>query len=587
MQHILRYSALFFLLMVSLFGVEKPKVLTPEEAFKVTTTHNLQGAIISIVLGDKIYMYDDKIKLELTYPKVVDITGWVERPKAENFHDYVTQRKPFELFVPQSLLEDQVKKGNFTLKLSYQGCSELGICYQPLTKEFTFNLTGSSLIVLQNKTALSEQDQIAQSFMSDNIVLVLLSFFGFGLLLSLTPCVFPMVPILSSIIVSQPSMSMNAKKGFLLSLVYVLSMSLAYTIAGVLAALFGANIQASMQNPWVIGIFSAVFVILALSMFGFYEIKMPSFIQNRVSQKTGKVQAKGIIGIAVMGFLSALIVGPCVAAPLAGALIYISQSGDALLGGSALFVMSLGMGIPLLLLGTTAGKYMPRPGMWMRNVSVFFGVMLLGVAIWMLSRIIPSFVSMFLWAVLIMSTAIYFGALEPFREHTKGWQKVFKSLLFIALVYGVALFIGFLSGASNPLAPFEKFTSKESVTMTSSVPSSSFTKIQNMGELDSAIKNSSKPVMVDFYADWCVNCIEFEKFTFNDARVKEKLEKFTLLKADVTKNSEEDKALQKAFNIYGPPAILFFKEGKEMTEFRLVGFKNADEFLAHLEKIGL
>lgn len=579
MQHSLRYIALFFLLIVSLFGVEKPKVLTPEEAFNVTATHTLQGTVIKVTLGEKIYLYDDKITLQLVKPKAVNLTSWVERPRAENFHDAMVQRKSFELFVPQSLLETHVKKGHFTLQLSYQGCSELGICYQPMTKEFTSKLKGTE--------SLSEQDQIAQSFMSDNIVLVLLSFFGFGLLLSLTPCVFPMVPILSSIIVSQPSISMNARKGFLLSLVYVLAMSVAYTIAGILAALFGANIQASMQNPWVIGIFSAIFVLLALSMFGFYEIKMPNFIQNRVSKKTGKAQANGIVGIAVMGFLSALIVGPCVAAPLAGALIYISQSGDALLGGGALFVMSLGMGIPLLLLGTTAGKYMPRPGVWMRNVSVFFGVLLLGVAIWMLSRIIPSFVSMALWAVLMMSTAIYFGALEPFLEHTKGWQKVLKSLLFMVLMYGVMLFIGFLSGASNPLAPFEKFTAKESSSATVALSSSTFTKIKNTDELDRALKNSAKPVMLDFYADWCVNCVEFEQFTFSDARVKAKLENFTLLKADVTKNSEEDKALQKVFTIYGPPAILFFKEGKELSEFRLAGFKNADEFLAHLEKIGI
>ena len=582
MQHILRYSAVFFLVMVSLFGVEKPKLLTPEEAFQVTATHNIQGVIISVVLGDGIYVYDDKITLELIKPKTVDISAMVEKPKPEYFHDTMTQRKPFELFVPQSLLENEVKKGSFTLKFSYQGCSELGICYQPMSKEFIFKLKGSST---QSSASLSEQDSIAERFLSDTVGLVLLSFFGFGLLLSLTPCVFPMIPILSSIIVSQPSVSMSAKKGFWLSLVYVLAMSLAYTIAGVLAALFGANLQASMQNPWVIGVFSAIFVLLALSMFGFYEIKMPSFIQNRVNKKTGEAQAQGIFGIAVMGFLSALIVGPCVAAPLAGALIYISQSGDALLGGSALFVMSLGMGAPLLLIGTTAGRYMPRPGMWMQNITAFFGVMLLGVAIWMLSRIIPSFVSMALWAVLIISSSIYFGALESFHEHTKGWQKVLKSLLFMALVYGVALLVGFLSGATNPLAPFEKFTLKENVAVSAS--STIFHKIKNIDELNLALKNAQKPVMLDFYADWCVNCVEFEQFTFSDARVKAKLEKLTLLKADVTKNSEEDKALQKAFNIYGPPAILFFKEGKEISALRLVGFKNADEFLIHLEKLGL
>jgi len=578
-KHTIRFFSLFFLLVVTLFGVEKPKLLTPEEAFNVTATHSNQGVMISITLGEKIYLYDDKISLELTKPKTLDMTQWVERPKAEYFHDTLTQRKSFELFVPQSLLENEVKKGSFTLSFSYQGCSEMGICYQPITKEFTFKLKGGSA------TPLSEQDSIAQSFMSGNGALVLLSFFGFGLLLSLTPCVFPMIPILSSIIVSQPSVSMSAKKGFWLSLVYVLAMSLAYTIAGVLAALFGANLQASMQNPWIISVFSAIFVLLALSMFGFYELKMPSFIQNRINKKTGEAQAQGVFGIAVMGFLSALIVGPCVAAPLAGALIYIGQSGDALLGGSALFVMSLGMGVPLLLIGTTAGRYMPRPGMWMQNITAFFGVMLLGVAIWMLSRIIPSFVSMSLWAVLIISSSIYFGALESFSEQTKGWQKVLKSILFMALVYGVALLIGFLSGATNPLAPFEKFTAKEGVSVSTS--STLFTKIKTIEELNLALKNAQKPVMLDFYADWCVNCVEFEQFTFSDPRVKAKLEKFTLLKADVTKNSDDDKALQKAFTIYGPPAILFFKEGKEVSELRLAGFKNADEFLAHLEKVGM
>jgi len=578
-QHTIRFFSLFFLLVVTLFAVEKPKLLTPEEAFNVTATHSNQGVMINVTLGEKIYLYDDKISLELTQPKTLDMTQWVERPKAEYFHDTLTQRKSFELFVPQSLLDNEVKKGSFTLRFSYQGCSEMGICYQPMTKEFTFKLKGGSA------TPLSEQDTIAQSFMSGNSALVLLSFFGFGLLLSLTPCVFPMIPILSSIIVSQPSVSMNAKKGFWLSLVYVLTMSLAYTIAGILAALFGANLQASMQNPWIIGVFSAIFVLLALSMFGFYELKMPSFIQNRINKKTGEAQAQGVFGIAVMGFLSALIVGPCVAAPLAGALIYIGQSGDALLGGSALFVMSLGMGVPLLLIGTTAGRYMPRPGMWMQNITAFFGVMLLGVAIWMLSRIIPSFVSMSLWAVLIISSSIYFGALESFSEQTKGWQKVFKSILFMALVYGVALLVGFLSGATNPLAPFEKFTAKEGVSVSTS--STLFTKIKTIEELNLALKNAQKPVMLDFYADWCVNCVEFEQFTFSDPRVKAKLEKFTLLKADVTKNSDDDKALQKAFTIYGPPAILFFKEGKEVSELRLAGFKNADEFLAHLEKVGM
>ena len=552
------------------------KLLTPEEAFKISALQDEKGVSLKIELGEGIYLYDDKIKLELVKPTVISLDAYVQRPVPEKYEEYIVQRNSFEMLIPQNLLQQEVKKGSFTLKFSYQGCSELGICYQPMSSDFTFTLAGVSS---QN---LTEQDQIAYTLANSNLFLILATFFGFGLLLALTPCVFPMIPILSSIIVSQPNVTMNAKRGFVLSLVYVLAMSLAYAIAGVLAGLFGANLQASMQNPWVIVAFSAIFVLLALSMFGFYEIKMPSFIQTKISKQTG--EAQGVLGIAIMGFLSALIVGPCVAAPLAGALIYIGQSGDALLGGSALFVMSLGMGVPLLIIGTTAGRYMPRPGGWMQSVTLFFGVMLLAVAVWMLSRILPSFMSMALWMLLVVSSAIYAGALEPLKEGVSGWMKLFKSGAFILLMYGVVLGIGLLSGATDPLNPLEKLSAKERSETTSKTL---FAYVDSVKALESELKGSKGLVMLDFYADWCVNCVEFEKFTFSDERVKLKMQTMKLLKADVTKNSVEDKAMQKAFTIYGPPAILFFKDGQELSEFRLVGFKNADEFLAHLEKLGL
>ena len=553
------------------------KVLTVEEAFHLEASKGAEGMVVDVTLGEGIYLYDAKMKLEVTQPTLLDITALVERPKAENYHDALVQHNSFTLKIPFSLLkEHQMDPKNVTLKFSYQGCSTQGICYQPLSQEFSFVTEANALT-----KPLSEQDYIVEQLMKGQRIWVLLSFFGFGLLLSLTPCVFPMIPILSSIIVSQPNSHMSAKKGFLLSLVYVLAMSFAYTLAGVLAALFGANLQASLQNPWVISVFSAIFILLALSMFGFYEIKMPSFIQTKISKKTGEMQTQGVFGIAVMGFLSALIVGPCVAAPLAGALIYIGQSGDVALGGSALFVMSLGMGVPLLLIGTAAGRYMPRPGLWMQTISALFGVVLLGVALWMLSRIIPASLSMVLWSLLVVSTAIYFGALEPSKE---GLAKLLKSFWFLCLVYGILLFIGFVSGATNPLRPLETLTSKGAVeTSTSSL----FTKVKSLEELNLQLQASKKPVMLDFYADWCVNCVEFDQLTFRDERVKAKLAHFTLLKADVTYNTPDDKALQKAFNIYGPPAILFFKEGKEVHELRLVGFKNADEFLAHLDKLGV
>lgn len=578
MKQLLRGFLFFFFLASALIGATQTKVLTQEEAFKISAAYTKEGVVLSVHLGEGIYLYDDKITLSLVKPKELSLDTLVSRPTPEVFHEYSTQRKNFDLFVPHALLEKEVQKGSFTLRFSYQGCSELGICYQPLSQEFTFKVGGWA------SSDGAEQDQIAHTLANSTLAVILVTFFGFGLLLSLTPCVFPMIPILSSIIVSQPTMRMSAKRGFWLSLVYVLAMSLAYAIAGVLAGLFGANLQASMQNPWVIATFSLLFVFLALSMFGFYEIKIPSFIQTKISKTTGDTQAQGVIGVALMGFLSALIVGPCVAAPLAGALIYIGQTGDALLGGVALFMMSLGMGVPLLAIGTTAGKYMPRPGGWMNRVTVFFGVMLLGVAIWMLSRILPSEVTMVLWAFLSVSSAIYAGALEPLSGNASGWAKLFKSFAFVLLVYGSVLWVGVLSGGTDPLKPLEKLTSKESSLQSSS---SIFQKVDTLQTLEEKIKASNKLVMLDFYADWCVNCVEFEKFTFSDARVKAKLEKLTLIKADVTKNSADDKALQKAFNIFGPPAILFFKDGKELVDFRLVGFKNADEFLAHLEKLGI
>ena len=582
MRHILQAFFVMIFLMLDVFAATRPKVLTPEEAFKIEASRSDLGVTIKITLGEGIYLYDDKIKLELIKPKLLSLDTLVSRPKPQQYDEYRVQHDSFEMVIPQDLLEKELKKGLFTLKLSYQGCSKLGICYQPMSNEFSFSVDKTQ----EDQAFLSEQDKIAQLLEQKNIFVTLAMFFGFGLLLSLTPCVFPMIPILSSIIFAQPSANMSTKRGFLLSLVYVLSMALAYSIAGVLAGLFGANLQASLQNPWVISIFSAMFVLLALSMFGFYEIKIPLWLQTKVTKTSdGALQSKGILGVAIMGFLSALIVGPCVAAPLAGALIYIGQSGDALLGAIALFVMSLGMGVPLLIIGTTAGKLMPKPGKWMQAISTFFGITLLGVAIWMLSRIMDGTVTMALWTILGISSAMYAGAIEPLRVDASGWEKLFKSFAFMLLAYSVVLGIGLLSGSTNPLNPLEKFLSTNSA----STPQMkrSFKPVSDMDNLTKELQQADKIVMLDFYADWCVNCIEFEKFTFSDERVKEKLQKMTLLKADVTHNRPEDKAMQKAFNIYGPPAILFFKNGQEMSEFRLIGFKNADAFLAHLEQLGI
>jgi thiol:disulfide interchange protein DsbD len=412
---------------------------------------------------------------------------------------------------------------------------------------------------------------ISNTLKDQSLIIVLLTFFGFGLLLSLTPCVFPMIPILSSIIVNAGNKTqMSAQKGFWLSLVYVLAMSLAYTIAGVIAGLFGANLQVMLQNPYVLVVFALIFIALAFSMFGYYKIEPPQWLQSKVYKTTTEQKSHGIVGIAVMGFLSALIVGPCVAPPLAGALVYIGQTGDALLGGLALFVMSLGMGIPLLAIGAGAGKFMPKPGGWMDTVSKIFGVLMLAIAIWMLERVIPSY-TLYLWAILLMATAVYL-------YQQKYVHVLVHTLIMVILLYGIIAFIGAVSGANNILNPLEKFTQKaNNIGLENELQ---WKYVKNIDALEKAIQVSTKPVMLDFYASWCVSCKELENITFKDERVIQTLEKFTLLKADVTNNTQEDKALQKRFNVFGPPALIFFDENKqEIKQAQIIGYKNADEFL--------
>lgn len=584
-------SKLFLLVMifaVTLSAITQRKVLSPEEAFKVDAKHSGDVIAVSIELAKDIYIYDDKLKFEIIKPVQASLTKEIKKPEPFMYKEHLIHDKSLNLLIPISLIKKHVQSGEFTLKVDYQGCSYAGICYQPLSKDFSFDLGGAD-VQAQNSvvvTNLSEEEQIAKSFSSSSMWMVLLTFFGFGILLSLTPCVFPMIPILSSIIVSQSGENMNAKRAFTLSLVYVLAMSAAYTIAGVAAGLFGANIQAALQNPWVIGTFSAIFVALSFSMFGFFELQMPRFIQSKLTKTSDNMQGNGLLGVAVMGFLSALIVGPCIAAPLAGALVYIGQSGDALFGGAALFVMSIGMGLPLILIGMGAGKFMPRPGGWMDSVKAVFGVVMLAVAIWMLSRVVSADIIMLLWMALTIGSAVYLGALEALKEDSSGWKKLIKSIAVIVFIYGIMLFIGAMSKSTNPLDPLEKFSSNtSSVGQVSTTEKTQFMRVANLKDLNTILAQATKPVMLDFYADWCVSCIELEHYTFSDPSVKEKLKNFTLLQVDVTKNSEVDKELLKEFGLFGPPAVMFFKDAKELRTLRVIGFKDAQEFLAHLNKI--
>lgn len=588
----MKYLAKLFLLImiftVTLSAVTQRKFLSPEEAFKIDAIRSGDVIAVSIELAKDMYIYDDKLKFEIIEPTQASLTKDINKPEPFMYKEHLIHDKSLNLLIPISLIKKYVQSGEFTLKVYYQGCSYAGICYQPLSKDFSFDLGGVD-IQAQNiiaATSLSEGEQIAKSFSTSSMWLVLLTFFGFGILLSLTPCIFPMIPILSSIIVSQSGENMNPKRAFTLSLVYVLAMSAAYTIAGVIAGLFGANIQTALQNPWVIGTFSAIFVALAFSMFGFFELQMPRFIQSKLTKKSGEMQGNGLLGVAVMGFLSALIVGPCIAAPLAGALVYIGQSGDALLGGSALFVMSLGMGIPLILIGMGAGKFMPRPGGWMDSVKAVFGVVMLAVAIWMLSRVVSADIIILLWMALTIGSAVYLGALESLKENSSGWKKLIKSFAVILFIYGIMLFIGAMSQSTNPLNPLAKFSSTTTSSTQEAFPEKTpFIRVGTLKELNTKLAEATKPVMLDFYADWCVTCIELEHYTFSDPSVRKKFKEFTILQVDVTKNSDADKELLKEFGLFGPPAIMFFKDAKEVKSLRVIGFIDAEDFLKHLDKV--
>lgn len=582
---------LFLMLFAYSFSIELGnKILEPEEAFITTFTQKEDSLNIKLDLGKDIYLYDDKIQVNITKPKKAELISEISMPKPVEYDGFIVHLDSLDLNVPYSLLKSKADSSKYEIELKFQGCSKAGLCYAPMSKKHVVFFEGTSEVktaeiktvsdesaspVVNDAENLNETDMIASTLQNSNLLIVLATFFGFGLLLSFTPCVFPMIPILSSIIVkASQNEKMSAGRGFFMSLVYVLAMSLAYTMAGIIAGVFGANLQAALQNPYVLVTFALVFIALAFSMFGYFEIRLPAGLQSKINKTTDGKEKQGIMGIAIMGFLSALIVGPCVAPPLAGALVYIGQTGDALLGGMALFVMSLGMGIPLLLIGAGAGKFMPKPGGWMEGVTKIFGIIMLGVAIWLLDRVLDATLTMVLWAVLFIGAGIYLKVYENI---------IAKIVTNVISILGVVLLIGAITGATNPLNPLEKFTSpKGSVSVENNL---TFIKVKNIAELEEQIAKSSKPVMLDFWASWCVSCKELDQITFKDAEVINKLKGFTLLKVDVTDNTDDDKALQKKYGIVGPPALVFWNTNKEeVKSSKIVGYKNPKEFLDIVNK---
>ena len=585
-------------------GVKQNVILSPDKAFGLeVSVRDASTLLANFKITPGYYLYRDKVRFTISgdSAKVADvkITN-VSMPKGEmksdpNFGDMAVFHQPFQAVI--TLERNTDKAQDITLAASYQGCKENDLCYAPIDKQFSIVLPKASLATTTPQMQASpqaaqgvarpddsESTQLAKLFKQGSFWLIVIFFFGAGLLLAFTPCMLPMIPILSGIIVGRSSHP-TKMHGFLLSLAYVLGMALTYAAIGVAAGLSGTLLSSALQTPWALGSFAAVFVLLSLSMFGFYELQLPAALQSKLTNTSNRLHGGHLSGVFVMGALSAVIVSPCVAAPMAAALLYIGQTHDAWLGGTALFALAMGMGLPLLLIGASAGALLPKAGAWMEAVKCFFGVLMLALAIWLISTLIPLSIQMLLWAILLVLSAIYMRALDALPNNASGWQKLWKGMGILALLLGSAYLIGALSGARDILRPLAALGNGQA----EAASTLQFVRVKNAAELDARIAQANgKTVMLDFYADWCISCKEMERYTFTDAKVQAKLKNAVLLQIDVTANSDEDKALLKRFELFGPPAILFFDaQGREQDSRRVIGYQDAGQFLQLLKYVGL
>jgi len=567
---------------------KKDNFVPASEAFKVSAVQDGEVITTKIVLADKIHLTADTLKIFIVKPEKIELS--VSLPKAHEVDGDMVYEKEVVVAFPLSTVSSKVV-GEFTLSVQFSGCADAGICYNPQERSFVLagdpNAKIGFLDKLSAAIASANPNAIMEIIKSESAFFVVFLFLILGLLLALTPCIFPMIPILSSIIVSQQASGEkpSASKGFFISLVYVLSMAVTYTLVGVISGLLGADIQAALQNPWVLTGFAVMFFALALSLFGYYEMQLPAKWQTKINSVSDNAQGSGIIGTVIMGFLSAFIIGPCVAPPLAGAVIFISQTGDAILGGSALFAMSMGMGLPLLLVGAGAGKFMPRPGGWMTTVSQTFGVVMLALAIFMLGKVVYPAITMFLWSILFMGTALYMGVFDT-SSARQGMKKMLQLFAFVSLIYGASLFVGLLSGSTSMLHPFKSFTSGKVGTSIAISGSHVPKKGYNVEKLQKEVEASDKLVLVDFRKKSCASCDELESFTFPDPAVKEELKRFTFITIDVTDNTDEEKALMKKYSAFGTPSIIFFDKNNTLLPSKMVsGFVKAKAFAKHLKTI--
>lgn len=579
--------------------------LEPEKAFVFSAQMAAPDTLeLHYKVAPGYYMYRERFGITIS-PIGATTLGEAVYPKGEVKYD-PTFEKDMEVFHKDVMIRVPVGAGGqpFTLTLTGQGCADAGLCYPPMDSSVKLTPVaggyaladgagaqaapagssgGLSALVKAGDTGLADALGGLGWAKTAGVFLVL------GLLLAFTPCVLPMIPILSSIVLGGATQARPSRgRGLALAATYVLGMSVVYTALGVAAGLSGAGLAAWLQTPWILTLFAILLTVLALAMFDVFTFQMPSGVQAKLSERSSRVPGGRYTGALLMGALSALIVGPCVAAPLAGALLYISQTGDVVLGGSALFAMAWGMGVPLLIVGASSGALLPKAGPWMDGVKRLFGMLLLATAWWMLIPVVPTWVQMSGWAFLAVVSAVMLRAFDALPAGAGAARMFGKGLGLLLALAAAAWLLGAASGGRDVLQPLSHLAARGDASVSTAVTKGElqFTRVRNNAELDALLAQSTQPVMLDFYADWCVSCREMERFTFTDPGVAQRMSGMLLVQADVTANNADDRALLKRFRLFGPPGIMFFEPGgKELPDARVVGFQDAKRFTESLDKV--
>ncbi|MBK1781389.1 protein-disulfide reductase DsbD [Advenella sp. WQ 585] len=611
---------LFFFAALSPLQAEED-FLDPEKAFVFSAQMQTGNQLnIHFDIAPKYYMYRERFEYHIkddddSATQASQLLGTPVYPSSGQVKYDPTFDKEMEVYYNNVDIQLPLNKRDspFTLELIGQGCADAGLCYPPMTYEIGLSPTatgyeitagkgtvlgGPSLVSTSNNISLFDAgDTDIAAWLGDaSLLKIILLSFALGVLLSFTPCVLPMLPILLSIVVGDrkaANASVSRFRGLNLTLMYVLGTSVVYTILGILAASIGAVMASWIQNPWVLGLFAIALVILAIGMFGAFSIQMPTSLQSSLNEKVSRMPGGRMGNAFFMGIVSALICGPCVAAPLAGVLLFISQTGNLTTGGLALFVLAWGQGTSLLILGTSSGALLPKAGPWMNNIKNFCGLLLLATAVWMIMPITPSWFNLLAWAFLSMCLALLLGALTPLPDNNSILKLLFKATGLLFALWAILLMLGLATGGQSVLSPLKGLSTGtgngQAFAMrgsTAAVEETPFVMVTTLAELETTVANAGKPVMLDFYADWCISCKEMELFTFSDPAVKQKLNQMLLLQVDVTKNNEADRALLKRFKLFGPPGIIFFNDkGQELERIRVVGFQNAGKFSATLDKV--